>query len=247
MAGREEVTTTVDPACLPDPCPDVPVAAVGRRTTDRVVTSTCRGDVQRATPRGRRTPVGECEHGDEDPRNIDERLNSAVRRGLIDRNPAETIELPKPVRPDLLVWTPGELSRFLEAAGEDDLYPLFVLLVLCGLRRGEAVGLRWRDVDLDQGCLHIRQQLVVVGGDVIAGAPKSKAGHRLVVLDSATVTLLECHRREQDRRRQTAGESWVENDLVFTTVTGEALDPSVVSRRFDRLVAKSGLPRIRLA
>ena len=143
-------------------------------------------------------------------------LNSAVRRGLIDRNPAAMVELPKPARRDLSVWSPTDLSRFLEAAGDDELYPLFLLLVLCGLRRGEAVGLRWRDVDLEQGILHVRQQLVVVGAEVVIGAPKSKAGHRLVALDAATVTMLECHRRDQDRRRYESRRT-VGSDLVFTS------------------------------
>lgn len=70
-------------------------------------------------------------------------LGTTVRRGLIDRNPAETVELPVPARPELVVWTAEQMGEFLGGIVDDDVYPVFLLLALCGLRRGEAVGLRW--------------------------------------------------------------------------------------------------------
>jgi integrase len=173
-------------------------------------------------------------------------LGTAVRRGMIDRNPAETVELPTPARPELVVWSVEELSEFLAGGVDDELYPVFVLLALCGLRRGEAVGLRWKDVDLEAGVLRVRQQLITVGRHILVGAPKSKAGHRQVALDIATVRLLHCHRAAQQRQQERLGAAWVETGLVFTEPDGAALDPTYVSRHFDRLVARSGLPRIRL-
>ena len=139
-----------------------------------------------------------------------------------------------------------QVAEFLGGIVDDDLYPLFMLLALCGLRRGEVVGLRWSDVDLEHGTLHIRQQLVAVGSDVVVGEPKSKGGHRRIGLDAATVDLLQCHRATQQQQQATAGERWMEMGLVFTDANGAALDPASVSRRFDRLVTRSGLPRIRL-
>jgi integrase len=173
-------------------------------------------------------------------------MSTAVRRGLIDRNPAATVELPPPCRPQLGVWTPDQLAEFLGGIVDDEYYPLYLLLALCGLRRGEAVGLRWQDVDLEAGTLRVRQQHVAVAGDVYVGEPKSKAGHRLVALDIATVRLLHCHHASQQRIREVGSATWVGTDLVFTRPDGSALDPCSVSRRFDRLVARSGLPRIRL-
>jgi integrase len=173
-------------------------------------------------------------------------LGTAVRRGLIDRNPAKTVELPTPGRPELMVWTAEQLAEFLGGIVDDDLYPLFVVLALCGLRRGEAVGLRWRDVDLESGVLRVRQQLIAVGRHIVVGEPKSRAGNRQVALDITTVRLLHCHRAAQQRQREKLGTAWVETGLVFTEPDGAALDPTYVSRHFDRLVARSGLPRIRL-
>jgi integrase len=173
-------------------------------------------------------------------------LGTAVRRGVIDRTPAETVELPVPHRPQLVMWTVDQLAEFLGDIVDDDLYPVFVLLALCGLRRGEAVGLRWRDVDLEHGVVQIRQQLIAVGRHVVVGEPKSKAGNRQVALDIATVRLLHCHRVAQQRQQEQLGAEWVHTGLVFTEPNGAALDPTYVSRHFDRLVARSGRPRIHL-
>jgi integrase len=173
-------------------------------------------------------------------------LNTAVRRGLLDRNPAATVELPRRSHTNMSVWTAEQFAAFMDAIVEDPLYPLYLLLGLFGLRRGEGCGLRWADVDLDNGCLNIRQQLVVVHGRPILGEPKSASGHRRVDLDAATVELLRGHHDDQQRRRAELGEACTDTGLVFTGEDGRPLDPTYVSRHFDRLVTRHGLPRIRL-
>lgn len=100
-------------------------------------------------------------------------------------------------------------------------------------------------MDLAGSRLHIRQQLVVVGKPVF-GEPKSASGHRIIALDAATVDLLRAHHDDQQRRRTEVGDAWRETGLVFTQDDGRPLDPTFVSRSFDRLIAKHGLPRIRL-
>ena len=123
---------------------------------------------------------------------------------------------------------------------------LYLLLGLRGLRRGEAVGLRWSDVDLDAGQLRVEQQVVKVGSQLVIGPPKSHAGNRTVALDRTTAELLRWHRRRQRLDRWKAETLWVDTGLVFTREDGTGLDPAFVSRHFDRLVARHGLPRIRL-
>ncbi len=103
-------------------------------------------------------------------------LATAVRRGLLRRNPAGTVELARACQPRAAVWTHGELSEFLEAITEDRLHPLYLLLGMRGLRRGEAVGLRWSDVDLEASLLRIEQQVVKVGGELIIGPPSPTQG-----------------------------------------------------------------------
>jgi integrase len=173
-------------------------------------------------------------------------LGTAVRRGLIERNPASTVELPAARRTRVDVWTAVELGGFLDLISGDRLYLLYLLLGLRGLRRGEAVALRWSDVDLDQGCLRIEQSAVRVGSRSVIGPPKSASGLRVVAIDPATVDRLRHHRDQQVRHGQHRIGSPVASGLVFMTEDGGPLDPTFVSRHFDRLVAIHGLPRIRL-
>ena len=96
-----------------------------------------------------------------------------------------------------MVWTPAQLGALLDAAEGDRLYSLFHLIAHRGLRRGEAIGLAWTDVDLDAGQLTVRRQRVQVGWDVIEDGPKSTAGGRTIALDRGTVDALRAHRRAQ--------------------------------------------------
>jgi integrase len=173
-------------------------------------------------------------------------LNTAVRRGLIDRNPAATVELPRAHRTRPRTWSPAELAAFLAAIEEDPLRLLYRVLGLAGLRRGEAVGLRWVDVDLNAGLLRVEQSLVKVDGRSVIGPPKSAAGARVVAIDDETARQLHWHREAQRLNVVKITGTPGNPDLVFTTPAGQPLDPAYVSRHFDRLVARQGMPRIRL-
>jgi integrase len=120
------------------------------------------------------------------------------------------------------------------------------LIALRGLRRGEAAGLRWCDIDLDAGTLTIAQQRIAYGRTVHVGPPKTAASSRTVALDRATVRLLREHRRRQHSERDTAGDHWQDSGYVFTTPDGAPLHPDWLTRRFRRLVTLSGLPPVRL-
>src|SRR3954451_7084417 len=113
-------------------------------------------------------------------------LNTAVRQGLMQRNPAATVEFPPVPRTRLETWTGAELARFLAATRPDRLHPLFLLLGLTGLRRGEAVALRWRDVDLNRGLVRVELSAVRVGDVTVVGAPKTSSGARTVAIDDET-------------------------------------------------------------
>ena len=113
--------------------------------------------------------------------------------------------------------------------------PVFRLLLLGGLRRGEALGLRWRDVDLDNRLITVRQQIVQVGGELVINPPKSRRGLRTVSVDPTTLA-----------SAGTPGLLRSAEGLVFSGTDGAPLSPALVSRRFERLVAELGLPRIRL-
>lgn len=143
---------------------------------------------------------------------------------------------------------PGQLRDFLavSAAAGDLLYPLWVLLATTGMRRGEALGLRWSDVDLDAGRLRVVQTLVQVRGKAMIGEPKTVRGRRPLALDRATVAVLRDHRRRMLEERLLVGAGFVDEGLVFHQPDGTCLKPDAVSAAFVRRVEGAGLPRLTL-
>lgn len=117
-------------------------------------------------------------------------LNSAVKRRLLPWNPALHVELPTADKPGAAVWTGEQLGEFLDAVRDHRTYAFFHLIGLAGLRRGEALGLRWEDVDLDRDRVRIVQQLVDTGRGLAFGPPTTRSGVRSVVLDTATAQAL---------------------------------------------------------
>lgn len=173
-------------------------------------------------------------------------MTTAVKRGLIDRNPAATVEFPVVPKARVRVWTAEELARFLDLIIEDRLHLLYLILGLRGLRRGEAVALRWQDVDLERRLLRIEQSAVRVGQQTVIGPPKTASGARVVAIDPGTAKRLRWHQCRQRLENHDRTLTPMLSDLVFTDRNGDALDPTYVSRHFDRLVVGHGLPRIRL-
>jgi integrase len=164
-------------------------------------------------------------------------LRDAVRWGVLAENPADRCDPPRARADDIAemrTWDARQLRHFLEIVRGDRLFPLWHLLAMTGMRRGEALGLRWRDVDLDEGRLAVRQCLVAVGHEVQVSLPKTARARRVVALDRSTIDVLESH----------AGGA--RDAFVFTTPEGGFLHPNLVSKAFARSVAASGLPRIRL-
>jgi integrase len=190
-------------------------------------------------PQRRRT------HGQYVHATIRKALNDAVRWGLLVRNPALHAAPPTPPRTDLATWTAEELHHFLESIRGERLYAAWRLAALTGMRRGEVLGLRWADLDLDAGWLSVSHP--GCGRQPHPGLPAQDRSrpppHRP---DPATITALHAHHKTQAAERLAVGPTWPNSDLVFTRHDGAPLHPEYVRRRFDRCVARAGLPRIRL-
>ena len=174
-------------------------------------------------------------------------LRDAVEWGRIARNPAGVARPPRARRSEHSTWDATQLSRFLAATTEDALSALWVLLATTGMRRGEALGLRWQDVDLDAARLSVRQTLAYVGTTAMLSEPKTDSSRRLIALPDRTTQALRSHRAGQAEVRLLVGAAYAEQlDLVFAHPDGSPLNPATVSRMFDRLVGEAKLPRITL-
>jgi integrase len=167
-------------------------------------------------------------------------LRDAVRWRVLEKNPAIDADPPKDRGHEfreMQTWSAEQLRAFLAFIAKDPLYELWFVIAMTGLRRGEALGLRWQDLDLDSGHLAVRQTFVTVGHDVQRSKPKTSRGQRVVALDVATVAVLKKLRRREERET---------TSLVFGSEMTAPLHPTAVTKRFNRLVSASGLPRIRL-
>ena len=174
-------------------------------------------------------------------------FRDAVKWGRLARNPAEAADPPKAAGgPESITWTADQLRTFLEATRGSRHSAAYLLLATTGLRRGECLGLRWSDLDLDAGRASIRQTVIAIRHTVMIGTPKTAKGRRTVTLDSGTVAALREHRRRQAAERLLMGAGWTDNDLVFCHPDGTMLHPERFSRGFLETVARIGLPRIRL-
>jgi integrase len=181
-------------------------------------------------------------------------LQAAVARGYLPRNVADLANPPKARRARSRnardhCWTRDQLVTFLDHTRDhdDQLHPLWFVIATTGLRRAEALALRW--TDLDGARLTIRQTVTVADGVIIwQRNAKSDDSERSIALDTRTLAVLHDHRRRQLERRLAAGPAWSTNDqdrdLIFTRPDGTAIPPKRASQAFTYHVDRAGLPRI---
>ena len=181
---------------------------------------------------------------------LSQALDYAVKVHLIYVNVAKQCETPALDRRKPDVWSAAELRRFLELADSDALAPLWRLLAGEGMRRGEALGLRWTDINWNGGTAHLVQTVTANKSDkgkaLIQERTKTAAGARTVRLTDETVAALKAHRKRQDERRLAASD-WQDHDLIVCTGRGTPVQPcGNVQRSFEALVKHAGIRRIRV-
>jgi integrase len=173
-------------------------------------------------------------------------LETAIRDEALARNVVTAVTRPKAVRQEAAFLTPDEVRRLLEAATATRHAPLFAFLVNTALRRGEALALRWSDVDLDAGVLRVRGTLARVDGALIITEPKTAKSRRSVPLSATAERLLREVRTVQAAERLKAGSAWQQTGYVFTTQLGEPCDPRNVLRALKIVAKRAGLGNIGL-
>jgi integrase len=173
-------------------------------------------------------------------------LNHALKWNLVSRNVALHLDPPRIVRHEIKVLWPDDARRLLEAVKGARLEALYSVALALGLRRGEALGLKWVDLDLDAGRLTVLRSLQRVAGKLQLVETKTNSGRRTITLPQIALRALREHRRRQSQERLIAGSEWNDGGLVFTGYRGTPLEPMTLRRDFCRVLAKAGLPAMRL-
>ncbi|WP_030688057.1 site-specific integrase [Streptomyces globisporus] len=173
-------------------------------------------------------------------------LTAACREELVSRNVATLVEPPTVAARELSPWSLDETLNFLTAARKDPLYAAFVLAIALGFRRGEVVGLRWENVDLDKREIRVRTQRQRVAGEVYEDDPKGRRRKQTLPLPAICVAPLRWQRLRQAAARERAGEKWTDTGYVFTTRTGQPIEPRNLYRSFTRVAKNADLRVVRL-
>jgi integrase len=189
-------------------------------------------------------------------------LNEAMRRGHITRNPAALAKPPRVERQEIVPYEVEEVQKILAAAGERRNSARWAIALVLGLRQGEVLGLKWRDIDLDAGTLRVRENRLrpkyrhgcdgtcgkrpgycpqKVNTRKATGEVKSDAGRRPIGLPGPIVALLEAQLEAQNAERTAAGEMWEEGGYVFTTLTGRPINTNTDFHEWKDLLKAAGV------
>ncbi|WP_327033705.1 site-specific integrase [Micromonospora ureilytica] len=173
-------------------------------------------------------------------------LQHAMREELVSRNVAKLVRIPSPRYKVGKGLSVDQVRKILAAAAGHRLHALYVVAATMGLRRGELVGLRWSDLDLDEGTLRVQQTVQRVAGQLHVQDAKTEDSEAVLPLPEVTwLTLLE-HQERQQAERAALAEVWEDHDLVFPSERGTPMEPTNLSRSFARLRETAGLPGVRL-
>jgi integrase len=178
---------------------------------------------------------------------LNKALGDAARKGTVVRNVVALADAPSlqaRKRPEIKAWEIDQLVRFLEAIAPHRMAPAFYFAAHTGMRRGEVLGVRWRDVDLDAGRVSVRQALVSVAYEMSISDVKTGTSRRTIDIDDDVAQVLRDWRKARTEERD--GAEPAPDDLVFVKADDTSMHPDVFSQLFDRTVAKIEVPEISL-
>ena len=174
-------------------------------------------------------------------------MRDAVRWGQLQRNPCDAADPPRGRVPEMQAWTGDELRQFVKAAESNRWAAVWMLMASTGMRRGEVLGLRWIDVDLNGSTVTIRSTRIRFGKTTTTSTPKTARGNRTIAIGPTTLAALRGWKRAQTAERLQAGAGWQGgHGLVVTNADGTAPNPEAFSKLFAKLGREAGLPVIRL-
>lgn len=174
-------------------------------------------------------------------------LKVAIMRRVLVHNPATMMKAPSKGDQRIVVLTKVQAKRVVAVAHEHRNTARWTVAFTLGLRQGEALGLRWEDIDLEGGTMRIRNALGrVTGKGLVLGPVKSKSGERVIALPKPMLADLKAHRAAQNAERLAAGNWWNEGDYVFANIDGRPIDPKADWTTWRERLAEAQVPMVRL-
>ena len=182
-------------------------------------------------------------------------LEQAVKINLLNYNQGKAITLPKKERREILYFTPEQANLFLESVKGSKYYSLYALVLVLGLRLGEAVALRWENVDLEAKTISVKLNAVIVSkeeqtekgvlhSEVVLQTPKTKRSLRTLYIEDPVLSMLKALRENQIKTNQEVGDAFIDSGFVFTNDHGKMMHPRSIQDHFKRAIRKSGLPNL---
>ena len=175
-------------------------------------------------------------------------LNVAMKRAralrLIPTNPVEDVSRPRVEQHEMQVLEPAECAALLAAARDSRIFPIIILTLGTGLRRGEVLGLRWSDVDLARKIVIVQQSLEQTRAGLAFKTPKTRKSRRTIALSPTLVEVLHAHRAKQAAERLALGMSRAPDGLTFTRLDGDPIWPDALTKEFGRIVRRAKVRRI---
>ena len=168
-------------------------------------------------------------------------LDQANRWGWVNGNVAKLARPPRMMRSEGRSLTPDQARHLLESLSGHRNEALYALMLSTGLRRGEALGLKWTDFDPDKGLLSVRRQLKREEGILVLTDTKTSRSRRTINLPKAMLSVLEAHREREDDKHEILGYRWEESGFIFTSDLGTAFDPRNMHREFKQICLAAGL------
>ena len=172
-------------------------------------------------------------------------LKYAVRQGYLGRNPCDLVSPPRPQKKAMRTLTPAEAATLLETASDNRFYPVIYTAVSTGLRQGELLALRWRDIDFDSKTVSISRALYKRRGVCQFTEPKTAHSRRRVSMPDKLVAYLSEYKAERESLSLHLGRLLRLDDLIFADIEGQPLDPGVLSHNFARIAKRAGLAGVR--
>ncbi len=170
-------------------------------------------------------------------RNINQVISSAMEfaksQKLIRNNPTDGCSLPKAEHKEMQTLSAEQLSAFFTEAKESGVYEFYYIALATGLRRGELLGLKWQDIDFENGILHIHRQVSRIDGEVVEAPLKTKNSYRNVAIGADAVEILKAQKEK------------MQSDYVFPSPTGGPISPDSVLHMLHRVLNRAGLPKVR--